>query len=142
MTVAPIRGRLGEDMDRGTPICWGIYLLFGILVLFLPQRMKQGEAQNRDAELDLLKQQVEALRRQDIDRQRQIKALQRKIDQLQAQPAPKKPAEPPASALDKAIQELEPPPDQPPTRQPATPPSLLSQRVGGANFRLIDISAD
>src|SRR5918995_2241036 len=132
-------------MDRGgTPVYWGSCLLLGILVLFLPQGMKQGEAQNRDAELDLLKQQIEALRRQDIDRQRQIKALQRKIEQLQAQPAPKKPAVPPASAIDKAIQELEssPDPQQSPTRQPATQPPLLSQRVGGANFRLIDISAD
>src|SRR5918999_1319945 len=131
-------------MDRETLIRWGICLLLGILVLFLPQGMKQGEAQNRDAELDLLKQQVDALRRQDMDRQRQIEALQRKIEQLQAQPTTKKRAEPPASAIDKAIQELEPSPDQPqsPTRQPATQPALLSQRVGGANFRLIDISAD
>jgi hypothetical protein len=131
-------------MDRETLIRWGICLLFGILVLFLPQGMKQGEAQNRDAELDLLKQQVDALRRQDMDRQRQIEALQRKIEQLQAQPTTKKPAEPPASAIDKAIQELEssPDPQQSPTRQPATQSALLSQRVGGANFRLIDISAD
>src|SRR5687768_16690060 len=116
-------------MDRGMPARWGICLLCGILVLLLPQGTKQGEAQNRDAELDLLKQQVEALRRQAIDRQRQIKALQRKNEQLQAQSAPKKLTEPPASALDKAIQELESPPDPPPNRQPATPPSLLSQRV-------------
>src|SRR5687767_5599752 len=131
-------------MGRGTPVRWGICLLFGVLVLHLPQGMRHGEAQNRDAELDLLRQQVEELRRQEIERQGQIKALQRKIEQLHIQPAPGKPAEPPASALDKAIQELKSSsdPTQSPRRQPATQPALLSQRVGRANFRLIDISAD
>ncbi|MGQ4806938.1 hypothetical protein NKDENANG_00275 [Candidatus Entotheonellaceae bacterium PAL068K] len=106
--------------------------------------MNQGGAQSRDAELDLLKQQVEGLRRQEIERQRQIEELQRKIEQLQAQPAPAKPTEPPASALDKAIEALPSTPAQPPlATQPAeAPPALLSRRVGGANFRLIDISAD
>ena len=131
-------------MNRGMLIRWGLSLLFGMLVVFLPQGMKQGGAQNRDAELNLLKQQVEELRRQEIERQRQIEALQRKIEQLQTQPVPEKPAKPPASALDKAIEELPPTPaqPQPPTRQPVTSPSLLSQQIGGANFRLIDLSAD
>lgn len=125
------------------PRRWGIGVFILTLVMLLPG-MNQGDAQNRDAELDLLKQQVEELRRQEIERQRQIEALQRKIEQLQAQPIPEKPAEPPASALDKAIQELPPTPAQPktPTQPPTTQPSLLSRRVGGANFRLIDISAD
>jgi hypothetical protein len=106
--------------------------------------MKHGGAQTRDAELRLLKQQVEELRRQERERQRQMEVLERKIEQLQTQPAPEKPPEAPASALDKAIQELPSTPTQPqsPTPQPAMPPALLSQRVGGANLRLIDISAD
>jgi hypothetical protein len=112
--------------------------LLSVLVL-MPHGVEHGWAQNRDAELEALKQQVEALRRQEDARQQQMEELQRKIEQLQAQPSPAKPSERPASALDKAIQELESSPAQP--KQP-TQPSLLSQRVGGATFRLIDISAD
>ena len=123
---------------------WVICLLLTTIVMSLTQDMKQVEAQTRDDELDLLKRQVDELQRQEIERQRQIEALQRQIEQLQAQPAPdKKPDEPPASALDKAIEALPATPAQPPSpTRPATTPSRLSQRVGGATFRLIDISAD
>lgn len=114
------------------------FTLLSMLVL-TPPGGEHTWAQNRDAELEALKQQVEELRRQEAERQRQIEELQRKIDQLQIQPAPARPAKPPASALDKAIQELEASPAQP---KPPTPPALLSRRVGGATFRLIDISAD
>ena len=99
------------------------FTLLSMLVL-TPPGGEHTWAQNRDAELEALKQQVEELRRQEAGRQRQIEELQRKIDQLQIQPAPDRPAKPPASALDKAIQELEASPAQP---KPPTPPALLSR---------------
>ena len=83
----------------------GLILLM-MLMLMLPGG-EPGWTQNRDAELGASKQQVEELCRQEAERQRQMEELQRKIEQLQTQPAPAKPVEPPASALDKAIQELE-----------------------------------
>lgn len=126
-------------MSRQISIYHLIALTLSSLLVLMTLHEGQSWAQNRDAELEALKQQVEELRRQEAERQRQMNELQRKIEQLQTQPEPSKPSEPPASALDKAIEELESSPPQP--KRPAQP-ALLSQRVGGTTFRLIDISAD
>lgn len=96
-----------------------------------------GWAQASRGQVEQLKQQLEDLRRQDGETRRQLENIQRRLDALQAQPAP---AAPPASdALDRAVQELSrtPPPSVPPAAS-----SLLSQRVGGATVRLIDVSLD
>jgi hypothetical protein len=106
----------------------------------LRKQVEQLSTQSRDGEIEVLKRQIEELRRKEAERQQQIEELQRKIEELQAQPRAKQPAEPPLSPLERAVQELETTPPGPPT-QP-TPPALLSQQVGGARFRLIDISAD
>lgn len=126
-------------MHRRTSIRHLTGLTLLIVRVLIPHGVEHGWAQDRDAELEAFKQQVEELRRQEGARQQQMEELQRKIEQLQAQPPAAKPSKPPASALDKAIQELESSPAQP---QQPTQPSLLAQRVGGATFRLIDISAD
>lgn len=110
-----------------------------ILFLFTVGNSRPVHAQDRHAEIEALKQQVEDLRRREHETQRQLEALQRRLDRLQSQPAATTPKTSPASALDQAVQELE-SASPPPTR--ATQPSLLSQPVGGATLRLIDISAD
>jgi hypothetical protein len=110
-----------------------------VLILIAGGNASQVYAQDRNAEIEALKQQVEELRRRENETQRQLEELQRRLDTLQAQPAATVSEASPASALDKAVQELEATSPQP---TQATKPSLLSTQVGGATLRLIDLSAD
>ena len=93
-------------------------------------------AQAKNPELEALKQVVEELRRRDAEKQKKLEELQRQIEAMRSQlPAVEKPAAP-ESALEKAIQEIEP-------QAPAPlPTDLLSRQVGGSSVRLIDVSLD
>jgi hypothetical protein len=116
------------------------------------------------ADIDLLKQQMQELMRQNAEQQKQIQHLQRQIQTLQAAPtaaaaaaaaptpsapvaaAAAPPTPNPQEALDKALADVQPPTD---VVNPAGISavsqqdfSLLSQRVGPATLRLIDISFD
>jgi hypothetical protein len=99
-------------------------------------RVERGQAQDRNAEIETLQQQVEELHRREAETQQQLRELRRRLEALQAQPGGGVPAQAPASPLERAVQELT--PSQPRPTQPA----LLSRQVGGATLRLIDISAD
>jgi hypothetical protein len=122
-------------MYRHTFIRRGM-LLAVILLIMAPYSMERVWAQDRNAEIEALKKQLEELRHREAERQQQLEELQRRLDMLQAQPgAPVPPAAPP-SAIDQAVQQLTPP--QPSPAQPA----LLSRQVGAATLRLIDVSAD
>ncbi|MDE2059618.1 MAG: DUF4200 domain-containing protein [candidate division NC10 bacterium] len=93
-------------------------------------------AQVKNPELEALKQVVEELRRRDAEKERKLAELQHQIEAMRSQlPAAEKPATP-ESALEKAVQEMEP---QTPA---AAPTDLLSRQVGGSSFRLIDVSLD
>jgi hypothetical protein len=93
-------------------------------------------AQSQRSEIEALRRELQELRRRDEENRRRIEDLQRKIETLQAAPAPvEKPATPEA-ALEKAVQEAA------PTPAPAPRPDIVSGQLGGARFRLLDISAD
>jgi hypothetical protein len=109
-----------------------VVLTCSVLLVGLPYTW----GQDRNAELDALKKQVEELRQKEADTQQKLLELQHKIDTLQAQPPPAPAPPAPPSALDQAVQEL-----PTPQAQPAQP-ALISRQVGGATLRLIDISAD
>jgi hypothetical protein len=114
---------------------WGVcfaVLALGAGLLYVPD----GSAQDRSAEFEALKKQVEELRKKEVETRQQLEEVQRKLDALQAQPPPVTPAAAPASPLERAVQDLE-TPQPPPTR-----PALAARQVGGATLRLIDISAD
>src|SRR5919109_2380125 len=95
-----------------------------------------GSAQSQRSELELLKREMEELRRRDEENRRRIEDLQRKIETLQAAPAPVEKPTTPEAALEKAVQEAAPTPAAP------ARPDIVSGLLGGARFRLIDISAD
>jgi hypothetical protein len=101
-----------------------------------PRSTERVWAQERNAEIEALKKQMEELRQREAERQQQLEELQRRLDLLQAQPGAAAPPVAPASPLDRAVQELTPPQPLP------TQPALVSRQVGGATLRLIDISAD
>ena len=114
---------------------WGVFfavLALGAGLLYVPG----GSAQDRSAEFEALKKQVEELRKKEVETHQQLEEVQRKLDALQAQPPPVAPPPAPASPLERAVQDLEAP--QPRPAQPA----LAARQVGGATLRLIDISAD
>ena len=93
-------------------------------------------AQVRNPELEALKKEIEELRRSDAEKQRKLDELQRRIQAMESRPiAVEKPAAP-QSALDQAVKETQPPAPEPLTTD------ILSRRVGGTTFRLIDISLD
>ena len=112
-------------------------MLFAVILLIMaPHSLGCVWAQDRHAEIEALKQQMEELRRREAERQQQLEELQRRLDMLHAQPDVAAPPVAPASPLDRAVQELPPSPPRP------TQPALLSRQVGAATLRLIDISAD
>ena len=114
---------------------WGVFFAvfaLGVVFLYVPG----GWAQDRSAEFEALKKQVEELRKKEVETRQQLEEVQRKLDALQAQPPPVTPPPAPASPLERAVQELETP--QPRPAQPA----LAARQVGGATLRLMDISAD
>lgn len=91
-------------------------------------------SQVKNPELEALKKEIEELRRSDAEKQRRLDELERKIEAMQSQPIVQEKPTAPESALDKAVQEIEP--------QAPVPTDLLSRQVGGTTFRLIDISLD
>lgn len=115
------------------------------------------------SDIETLKRQMQELLRQNAQQQKQIEQLQRQVETLQRRPTPVAVAAPataspaPAQAaaaaatpneqeaLDKALAEVQPPTNLP---NPAglseitSQPPLLSQRVGPADLRLIDVSFD
>lgn len=93
-------------------------------------------AQVKNPELEALKKEVEELRWRDAEKQRKLEDLQRQIEAMRSQsPTVEKPAVS-ESALEKAIQEIE-----PQTPAPVTT-DLFARQAGGTRFRLIDISLD
>ena len=93
-------------------------------------------AQTKNPELEALKQVVEELRRRDAEKDKKLEELQRQIEAMQSQlPAAEKPAAP-ESAIEKAIQEIEPQVSAPVSTE------LFSRQVGATRFRLIDVSLD
>ncbi|MDX2166768.1 MAG: hypothetical protein SF182_06880 [Deltaproteobacteria bacterium] len=119
-----------------------------------------GQSQS---DIETLKQQMQELMRQNAEQQKQIQQLQKKVETLSAPTAaPSAVAAPRATpsikaaaaapptpdaqeAIDKALAEVEAPTD---VKNPAglsavsQQPALLSQRVGPAQLRLIDVSFD
>jgi hypothetical protein len=118
-----------------------------------------GQSQS---DIEILKQQMQELMRQNAEQQKQIQQLQQKIQTLSPPAAPPSAAAAAApstpnvkaaaaptpdaqEAIDKALAEVEPPTD---VKNPAgisavsQQPSLFSRRVGPAELRLIDVSFD
>lgn len=93
-------------------------------------------AQSQRSEIDGLRRELQELRRRDEENRRRIEELQRKIEALQAAPAPAEKPATPEAALEKAVQEAAPTPAAP------ARPDIVFGQLGGARFRLIDISAD
>ena len=110
----------------------GMLLLAAAGLLTAPAVLAQSQKQ----EIDLLKKQLEELRQRDEKTKQQLEELQRRLDGLQSQPPAQEKA--PADKLEEAVQELPKAPTQPTTFAPA----LVSQRLGGVTFRLIDLSLD
>ena len=110
----------------------GVFLLAIAVFSVAPAAL----AQNPRAEIEILKKQLEELQRREGETKRQLEEMQRRLEILQSQPAA--PEKAPADKLEQAIQELPKAPTLPPTPAPA----LVSQRLGGTTFRLIDISLD
>lgn len=125
-------------MQRRILLRRGLYLGLLIALLLLPRGGNHGWAQSPGGDLELLKKQVRQLMRQEVEQQQQIRALQEQIERLEVERDKPKPPEAPASALDRALQDL--PPTPAPSTEP-TAPSLVSGQAGGATFRLIDVSA-
>jgi hypothetical protein len=125
------------------PLCRS---LFGLLVFItIASSFETSWAQGQRSELESLRRELEELRRRDEENRRKIEELQRKMETLHAAPAPAEKPSTPESALEKAIQDLPPPPAAP--TAPAAPkvptgPSLISRQVGDTTFQLIDISLD
>jgi len=93
-------------------------------------------AQVRNPELEALKKEIEELRRSDVEKQRKLDDLQRRIQVMEAQPAAAEKPAAPESALDRALKETDPAAEQAPRTD------LFSRQIGGTTFRLIDISLD
>jgi hypothetical protein len=110
----------------------GVFLLAIAVFSVAPAAL----AQNPRAEIEILKKQLEELQRKEGETQRQLEEMQRRLDVLQSQPAA--PEKAPADKLEQAIQEL----PKAPTPTPTPAPALVSQRLGGTTFRLIDLSLD
>lgn len=88
-------------------------------------------------EIRELRKDVEELLRVNRQQQKQIERLQRRLEAMEGASTPE-PA--PASALDRAVEELE--TAEPERADTAPPPAIASRRVGGVDLRLIDISLD
>jgi hypothetical protein len=93
-------------------------------------------AQSQRSEIESLRQELRELQRRDEENRRRIEELQRKIEALQAAPAPAEKPPTPEAALEKAVEEAAPPPAAP------TRPAIVAGQLAGAQFRLLDISAD
>jgi len=104
----------------------------------------KAEAQERDAELEALKRQMEEVLRRNAEQQEQIETLQKQIESLgRTAPAAKETEIEPADAddaLEEALREIE--VEKEPAAATPTSPAILSRRVGAAELRLIDISFD
>jgi hypothetical protein len=107
-----------------------------LAAVILVYNTEPSSAQSQRSEIESLRQEMQELRRRDEENRRRIEELQRKIETLQAAPAPAERPATPESAIEKAVQEVPPPPAAP------TPPDLLSRQVGGATLRLLDLSLD
>ncbi|PWB79277.1 MAG: hypothetical protein C3F08_07150 [Candidatus Methylomirabilota bacterium] len=93
-------------------------------------------AENKNPELEALKQVVEELQRRDAEKEKRLEEIQRQIDAMRSQaPTPQKSATA-ESALEKAVQEME------PQAITTAPSDLLARQVGGSTLRLIDVSLD
>ncbi|MGH8065861.1 MAG: hypothetical protein ACRERE_11655 [Candidatus Entotheonellia bacterium] len=117
------------------------YFTYGVAMVLLAAVIlvystEPANAQSRGSEIDTLRRELQDLRRRDEENRRRIDELQRKIETLQAAPAPAEKPSTPEAALEKAIQEVAPTPAAP------TKPDIVSGQLGGARFRLLDISAD
>jgi hypothetical protein len=117
------------------------YLKYGVAMVLLAAvtlgyRTEPANAQSRGSEIDTLRRELQELRRRDEENRRRIDELQRKIETLQAVPAPAEKPSTPEAELEKAIQEVAPTPPTP------ARPDIVSGQLGGARFRLLDISAD
>ena len=114
------------------------------------------------SDIDVLKQQMQELMRQNAEQQKQIQRLQQQVETLQQAPKAAPVAAAPAAgtppvkaaaaaptpseqeALDKALAEVQPPStvQNPAGISSISQPPVLSQRVGPAELRLIDVSFD
>ena len=111
---------------------WVVMVLLAAVTLIYSTR--PASAQSQRSEIESLRREMQELQRRDEENRRRIEELQRKLETLQAVPAEKPTT--PESALEKAVQEAA------PTPVPSPRPDILSGQLGGARFRLIDISAD
>ena len=140
------------------PIPWRGLLCVVVACVALGAAPLRAQSQ---ADIDALKQQMQELMRQNAEQQKQIQQLQQQIQSIQAPkaaPAAAGPAGPvraaaaaptptpnPQQALDAALAEVASPAD---VANPAgisavsRSDALLSQRVGPADLRLIDVSFD
>ena len=106
-------------------------------------------AQDRNAELEALKNEISELRRRDAETHQRLDELERRLDAIggpvkeppssAAAPAPSG-----STALDQAVEALEKErePAPPATTPPPPPPDLWARQVGGGRLRLVDISLD
>jgi hypothetical protein len=115
------------------------HLKYGVVMVLLAAvtlvyRTEYASAQSQRSEIETLRRELQELQRRDEENRRKIEEMQRKIEALQAAPPEKPPT--PEAALEKAVEEAAPTPAAPPR------PDILAGQLGGARFRLIDISAD
>ncbi len=114
-------------------------LLSSLLPLTLLSLASEGLTQPSRAEIKTLKKQLEELQRRESDTKQQLEELQQRLDRLQSAPAA--PSQTPVDPLERALQHVPAPAQAAPP--PATPSSALAaRRLGGTQFRLIDISVD
>lgn len=121
--------------------------LFILLILAIP--MSSGPhtaaAQDRDAEIEALKEQIQELIRLNAEQQRQIERLHRKVEDIEGRPTASPTSRTPAAALDEAVEAAEQRREDKavPPLQPSVPPTeVWARQVGGGRVRLIDVSFD
>jgi hypothetical protein len=131
-------------------------LVFALTLLaLLASAAKPGRAEE-DPELRELKTMFRELLEQNQEQQKQIDRLQKKIEDIEARPAPSPPAErtpaavvreevPALSPLDEALAAIGQSAESVQVTQPSAAtlqPALFARRFAGADFRLIDIGFD
>ena len=114
---------------------WGVFFAvfaLGVVFLYVPG----GSAQDRSAEFEALKKQVEELRKKEVETRQQLEEVQRKLDALQAQPPPVAPPPAPASPLERAVR-ISKRPSRDRRSQPWQPGKLAGRRCDSSTSRQI-----
>jgi len=140
---------------------WPALTLVAVLTILLTTR--GASRADESSEIEVLRQEIEALQRRDAERERELKSLREEMQRLHrsrpahvAEPAQAPPPgepeetrvapaaiEPPGtSPLDRAVAELDPGPGQQQPLQGVGGGAIFSRRLGRAQLQLLDIGMD